>query len=118
MEPRGAYGVGAHLSGKKGGLMEEVHGLDEVVGLVGRIYTRHGLSPPFHFRDAAQHWVGEDERGMMDRAAAGFMCCSRCRSGRSSTSPRSCRIRRPTRRAEPLFLSRTTTIMLLHGAAN
>ncbi len=32
--------------------------LTELVARVSNLYTRKGLSPPFHLRDAARHWLG------------------------------------------------------------
>ena len=32
--------------------------LDQLVGPVGNLYTRKGLSPPFFLRDAAREWLG------------------------------------------------------------
>jgi len=32
--------------------------LAELVGRIGNLYTRKGLSPPFHLRDAAKDWLG------------------------------------------------------------
>lgn len=32
--------------------------LDTLIGGVGNLYTRHGLSPPTRLREAAKHWLG------------------------------------------------------------
>ena len=34
--------------------------LDELVARIGCLYTRKGLSPPFHLREAARRWLGLD----------------------------------------------------------
>jgi hypothetical protein len=33
-------------------------GLAELVGRIGNLYVRQGLSPPTQLRDAAKHWLG------------------------------------------------------------
>jgi hypothetical protein len=32
--------------------------LAELVGRLGNLYTKKGLSPPFALRDAVKHWIG------------------------------------------------------------
>src|SRR5258708_31443210 len=51
--------------------MDDVE-LTEVVARVGNLYVRQGLSPPFHLRDAAKHWLGLDVSEIVDVIDAHF----------------------------------------------
>jgi hypothetical protein len=45
------------IIGAGGPLMTDYE-LAELVGRIGNLYTKKGLSPPFALRDAVKHWVG------------------------------------------------------------
>jgi hypothetical protein len=44
----------------------DLDALDILVGRISNLYTRRNLSPPFHLRDAARHWLGISQDEIVD----------------------------------------------------
>ena len=56
--------------------MDDVE-LTELVGRLGNIYTKKGLSPPFALRDVAKHWLGLTQDEIVTVVQTHFEDCRR-----------------------------------------
>ncbi len=53
------------------------HELAELVGRIGNLYTRKGLSPPFHLRNAVDQWSGLSQDEIVAVIEKHFQDCRR-----------------------------------------